>query len=505
LLPNGLVLVAGGEVVSGQGVTTDTAELYDPAAGTWKYTGKLNTGRDLHTATLLQNGKVLVAGGQFDVGSGSNLSQLVYSAELYDPVGGVWSPTGDLNALHSSHTATLMQGGKVLVASGDDPYDDFSSSNGTAEIYDPGKATWSYTGNLSVIRNGHTATLLPNGKVLVNGGVYFSAANGAELYDPLSGTWAPTSDVITPRFFGHTATLLSDGKVLVAGGASEHNNLTALASAEVYDDGASSGTIDSTFTGAWYDPAQSGHGLFVEILPGNRVYVGWMTFNPAGTEQAWFVGVGTYTGNTATITPVILPTGGRWIPNFDPHQIVNNVWGTLMFTFTDNDHGKVEFSSALGYGSGSMSLTRLTRPIGPLTATTIGDAAAPGAIGPGFTGAWYDPAQIGHGLFMEILPRNRVFVGWFTFNPAGTEQAWFAGVGTYSSNVVTITAVEQPTGGRWIPNFDPSQVVDKPWGTLTFTFGDCNHGEVVFDSLAGYGMGSMNVTRLTQPAGLSCP
>ena len=125
-------------------------------------------------------------------------------------------------------------------------------------------------------------------------------------------------------------------------------------------------------------------------------------------------------------------------------------------------------------------------------------------IGPGFTGAWFDPAQSGHGLFIEILPNNGIQAAWFTFNPVGTEQSWFLGVGTYSGNTATVSAVMQPTGGRWIPNFNPGQVVNNAWGALTFTFTDCNHGRVDFTSTLGYGVGSMALTRLTQPAGITC-
>ncbi len=235
LLQNGNVLVAGGR--GGGASALDSAELYDPSTGTWSRTGNLITARDGHTATQLQNGKVLVAGGSLGVAPAMGQIRAGTSAELYDPVGGAWTRTGDLSNYHSSHTATLMQDGRVLVASGDNPYDDYGGDPGTAEIYDPGTATWSNTGNLGAIRNGHTATLLPSGKVLVTGGVYFSAKNGAELYDPVSGTWSPTGDVNTPRFFGHTATLLSDGKVLVAAGASEANMPIALDSAELYDYG----------------------------------------------------------------------------------------------------------------------------------------------------------------------------------------------------------------------------------------------------------------------------
>ncbi|MGA7273695.1 MAG: kelch repeat-containing protein, partial [Candidatus Udaeobacter sp.] len=108
LLPNGQVLVAGGEGTSGY---LSSAELYDPASGTWTATGSLTTARDLHTATLLPNGQVLVAGG---IGTSVDLS----SAELYDPASGTWTATGSLTTARFEHTATLLPNGKVLVAGG---------------------------------------------------------------------------------------------------------------------------------------------------------------------------------------------------------------------------------------------------------------------------------------------------------------------------------------------------------------------------------------------------
>jgi hypothetical protein len=127
------------------------------------------------------------------------------------------------------------------------------------------------------------------------------------------------------------------------------------------------------------------------------------------------------------------------------------------------------------------------------------------AIGPGFTGSWFDPNQSGHGLMIEVLSDSRVLAMWFAFNPDGTQQSWFGGVGTYSGATATITDVVLPTGGRWIPNFDPQAIARNPWGTLTLTFTDCNHGRVDFNSVRGYGNGSMNLLRLTQPLGLTCP
>lgn len=132
-------------------------------------------------------------------------------------------------------------------------------------------------------------------------------------------------------------------------------------------------------------------------------------------------------------------------------------------------------------------------------------------IGPGFTGAWFDPQQSGHGLFLEVLdpqppnfPQPRLLAWWFTFNPQG-EQAWFGGTGAINGDQAIVDVV-QTRGGRWIPNFDPGQIVNEPWGSLLFRFDSCNSGTVEFSSaIGGYGSGTMRLTRLTQPAGLSCP
>ena len=139
------------------------------------------------------------------------------------------------------------------------------------------------------------------------------------------------------------------------------------------------------------------------------------------------------------------------------------------------------------------------------TGIIVVQAASQFAIGPGATGLWYDPTQSGHGLLLEALPGNQVLAEWYAFDPSGTQQAWFVGVGSVSGNVATIASVLQPTGGRFIPNFDPGRIVNIPWGTLTFTFTDCDHGKVDFASTAGYGSGSMNLTRLTRPVGVTCP
>ena len=226
LLTNGKVLIAGGFTTNNFYQTV--AELYDPASGTWTTTAGLATVRFAHTATLLPNGKVLVAGGS--TGTGGTRSPALRSAELYDPASGTWTATGSLNAGHSQHTATLLPNGKVLVAGGSNGTGNYLTS---AELYDPATGTWTATGSLGAARFSHTATLLPNSKVLVVGGGNSSsgALASAEVYDPATRTWATTGSLNTGRN-SHTAALLPNGNVLVAGGVGTGG---ILASAELYD------------------------------------------------------------------------------------------------------------------------------------------------------------------------------------------------------------------------------------------------------------------------------
>lgn len=226
LLPNGKVLVAGGSDSSG---ALADAELYDPLTGSWEATGSLGAARRYHTATLLSNGKVLVAGGQ---GTAGRLA----SAEVYDPASGNWTATGSLGTARLRQTATLLPNGKVLVTGG-------GGNSGTlpsAELYNPASESWTATGNLGNARREHTATLLPNGKVLVTGGVgSIPYLLSTELYDPATENWTPSGDLVNARA-GHMATLLPNGNLLVTGGSDG----SYLATAELYDP--TSGTWSAT-------------------------------------------------------------------------------------------------------------------------------------------------------------------------------------------------------------------------------------------------------------------
>jgi hypothetical protein len=249
ILPNGKILLAGG---SSEGpVTLQSAQLYDPVAGTFSATGNLNTPRENHTATLLANGKVLIAGG-----SSPPLADLD-TAEIYDPATGLFTPcAGTMPLAMSGHTATLLQSGKVLLAGS------WLPQNG-AQLYDPSTDSFSLTGNMNASRSFFTATLLQSGKVLVSGGFSDNAGylSTAELYDPDAGSFGPGGNMTTARS-SQSATLLPNGQVLIAGGF----NGVYLASAELYDP--TLGTFSTTQSMA---TARSGH--TATLLPDNTVLI----------------------------------------------------------------------------------------------------------------------------------------------------------------------------------------------------------------------------------------
>jgi hypothetical protein len=301
LLPDGRVLIAGGSPTFGSRVALTNSEIYNPSTGTFTATGDATTPRQWHTATLLNNGKVLITGG---LSGSSDAQSNIYpqdrihlaSAELYDPSIGIFTATGDMSTSRYYHTSTLLPNGRVLIEGGFD-------ASGSAEIYDPGAGAFSLTpsapdanlsatanlltngnvfftlwgyedceadfscnagneaelydsssgvflvGNkMAAVRGSRTATLLPDGTVLIAGGGDVPLGNlisspdrqsGAELYNPATSTFAVTGHMANGRE-NHTATLLRDGTVLVAGGAAwtspfySFGAYPTLASAELY-------------------------------------------------------------------------------------------------------------------------------------------------------------------------------------------------------------------------------------------------------------------------------
>jgi hypothetical protein len=260
-LPTGKVLIAGGQ--DDGGGLLSTAELYDPEGSIFTPTGTMTTGRTGHAATLLPKGQVLITGGSVDDGWTS-----LASAELYDPASGAFTATAPMIAARQLHTATLLPSGEVLVAGGQGSRHPDANALASAELYDPTSGTFTATGSLATARQDHSATLLPSGKVLIAGGMPYSgigAFASAELYDPASGTFM-SAGAMTAARYSHTATLLPNGKVLIVGGGDHANYADESSSAEQYD----SAMGDFTATGTMTIP-RLGH--TATLLPSGKVLV----------------------------------------------------------------------------------------------------------------------------------------------------------------------------------------------------------------------------------------
>jgi hypothetical protein len=283
LLPNGKVLIAGGNGDGFQSLAS--AELYDPSTGTFAPTGSMITPRYAHSATLLADGRVLIAGGRRDLIPGVANGPSLFTAEIYDPATGAFTATGDLTSIGGEVYAppagvtTLLPDGRVFVA----------AANG-AEIYDPQSGAFTLTSpyaDTSLVYN-TTVTLLTNGKVLLTGCADNNClAAAAELFDPQSGTFGVTGPMTAKYFpdYGYTATLLTDGRVLFLGS----NDIPYVADAEIYDPAA------GTF-------ASAGSAVSQELAPASRLTDG--TVLVAGGQVPG--------GNGSTYAELYVPASGTF-------------------------------------------------------------------------------------------------------------------------------------------------------------------------------------------------
>ena len=262
-------LLASGKVLI-QGWSTKTAELYDPATGRFSATGdSLVSHGQGSTATLLLDGRVLFVGD-------TNAQQI---AEIFDPATGLFTLTGSLRTFHKSHSATLLPDGMVLIAAGQD--ETGALTHTIAELYDPKTGTFSLTGSLNVGRGGQSATLLPDGRVLIAGGFHTPSAGlvacsgSAELYNAATGTFSPAGKMIIGGcgLGGSGAPLLPNGKVLVVGGTGT--------SAELYD------PVTDSFV-ATGDTTVNRRSSSATLLPSGKVLVagGFTASGPETTNTA---------------------------------------------------------------------------------------------------------------------------------------------------------------------------------------------------------------------------
>jgi large repetitive protein len=308
LLPNGLVLVAGGENATG---SLASAELFNPSTGQWMVTGSMTTPRINHRATLLQNGEVLVSGGSNSTGS-------LASAELYNVSTGQWKSTGSMTIRRTSQGATLLHNGEVLVAGGNNSVgspgnttelyspitgtwkatggmqnfhtftltllqdgralavDDSGLVNQPGEIYDPSTGQWTVTGEMYYAHSGDGVALLPNGDVLAYGNHF--ACYAGQSFSPNTNTWSRTIGQCGTGISVGPVTLLGTGKVLLAGGSIIYSGRSSsVARADLYDPS----NNDWAATGA-LNQARLAHTL-IRLLNGQALAAGGLTKNSTGS------------------------------------------------------------------------------------------------------------------------------------------------------------------------------------------------------------------------------
>lgn len=258
-------------------------------------------------------------------------------------------------------------------------------------------------------------------------------------------------------------------------------------------------SIGPDVSGTFYDPAQNGHGFVLQQIVSNGqpvLLATWFTYLDG--QPRWLIGVGTTAANVATI-PLSITTGGDFPPRFNPASTQVQPWGTLVLRFDNKDRASASWTTSYaGFSNGAMPLQRLTLPESTFEPVS-------GRIAACHAGSWYDPAQSGHGIFTEVLgsgSNRQLLAIWYAY--LNGEQRWMTALGPINGNSATLSATIT-SGGQFPPNFNPAQVQSQPWGTMTFTSVDADHANWSWNSsVAGFGTGSMNLTRLSTLTGSDC-
>lgn len=257
--------------------------------------------------------------------------------------------------------------------------------------------------------------------------------------------------------------------------------------------------VGSDLSGTWYDPAQNGHGFVVQhIVNGGvpAVLVSWFTYQ--GGNARWLFGIGSGTRNEVRVS-LSITTGADFPPRFVPASAQVQPWGELTLRMDNKNAGRALWTTSFpGFNSGEMPIVRLTQPASTFEPTV-------GRVASCHAGAWFDPAQDGHGVLTEVLgpPEARQMLAvWYTY--LNGQQRWITALGPINGDTATLSA-NITSGANFPPNFNPSQVTTQPWGTMTFRAINANSATWSWNStVSGYGSGSMPLTRLTALTGSDC-
>ena len=256
--------------------------------------------------------------------------------------------------------------------------------------------------------------------------------------------------------------------------------------------------LEPGITSAWFDPTHDGEGFLLEMLANNSAVMYWFTYNTEG-EQDWYVAFGEVRGNRIVFPSLLRVSGGEFGPGFDPTKITEEVVGSASFLWTGCDEGDMSYQ--IGAQHGRMQIVRATHLMGLDCGTPQMQPVSEAAL---LSGSWYDPTHAGEGYNVEALEDGRVVVYWFSYDPEG-KRRWFFGVGEIRDGKLAFDNMLTTSGGVFGPDFDPTTVELKPWGSLELDL-TCEGGTATYSSTEeGFGSGVLNVTRLTNIDTLPCP
>ncbi len=260
--------------------------------------------------------------------------------------------------------------------------------------------------------------------------------------------------------------------------------------------------VEPGTSSTWFDPSHKGEGFVLEILAGNRASMYWFTYDSEG-NQNWYIAVGDIRGNRIVFPELIQVHGGEFGPGFDPDNVTQTIVGTAAFSWSDCDHGIMNWT--LNNNAGSIrqdrqELQRLSRLMGIDCGNQMLPPMRPEAL---LSGSWYDLTHNGEGYTLEVLIDSRVLVYWFSFDMQGNRR-WFFGIGEIVDGRLVFEEMVTTRGGIFGPDFDPATVEVLPWGSLEMNI-SCDDGTATFaPTEAGFPAGTLDLTRLTNLDGLGC-
>jgi hypothetical protein len=488
LLQDGTVLIAGGTGASGD---VAIAELFNPNSGLFTSVGNLMVPRDTHSATLLNDGTVLIAGGQ-------NSSGVLASAELYVPGSQAFSTLPNYNGCSSNcalntgrylYTATLLNDGTVVFAGG---MDNNGNTLQTAELYSPGSGTFTLLGNLSTARSSHTASLLTNGQVLLAGGTDPTGTPLAslELYDPNAQAFSLATDASgnpanlqTPRY-AQTATKLTNGTLLLAGGVD--NTSSPVASTELYSpltlQPATVTAINVMPNNLTTMPVGTSQHFTATDQNGNPLAsVTWIASGPAtisndtsnfGTAQFAAVGSGTisacagslcgsatFSVGPAALVSVVVTASGALNPTNPTIQVAAQQQFQATGTLTDNTTLDLTSLGTTTWASSTAAAT--ISSIGLATGDTPGVSAI-SASSTYNASLGYSLGPLGNSIQLTVLTTSPVSPGTWTYTGSmNAARSAFAAVMLNSGKLLVMG------GSANGPNLSSAELYDP--GTSLFT------------------------------------